>query len=154
MLILLVKMSYLQLAEHLLQRTDMNLHFQDSRGKTVLMYAAELGFTDLVGKLLAYDSSCVNMRDNDGNTAMILAAKHHDDAIMIDHLFDYGADARLLNSLHLSAYDEAEKAANKGIRGRLKHPPMIKRPPAHNPYNHAIITTQPDNAAQPSAPAA
>jgi ankyrin repeat protein len=68
-----------------------------------LLYAAEHGLTDIVELLLEY-GAFANAQERNGDTALILGAKHID---IVKALLEYGADPSLQNELERTASDVA-----------------------------------------------
>jgi len=140
----------------LLMRNEIDLNISDKTGKTALMYAAELGLTNVVTMLAANDVSNINSQDKNGDTALILAARSHDNAIIIETLFEYGANANIKNNTSYTAIMVAKKAAHKGICPLLKNPPVHLEYQAAPPYAPAAFnapSAPPMEQPAPSAPA-
>ena len=75
---------------------------RDSAGRTLLMKAVRDGNTELVEDLL-YSEADVQLKDNDGWTALMFAARFQDDASMVRRLLRAGADQLARNNYGLTA---------------------------------------------------
>jgi ankyrin repeat protein len=65
-----------------------NINYKDEYGKTVLMEAAFAGYVNLVTSLLGMLEIDADQQDNDGNTALILAARGKHPAVVAKLLTD------------------------------------------------------------------
>jgi WD40 repeat protein len=86
------------------------------------MYASELGMTEAVKFIILIDTSIVNMRNTEGNTALILAAKgnHHD---VVHHLVAFGAASLdMANNEGRTAYTYAQcDSVRRLLRKPIEH---------------------------------
>lgn len=57
----------------LLTNYSFNSKFKDSQGRTLLMYASEMGFVDIIGYLLTLGLNDINALDEEGNSALVYA---------------------------------------------------------------------------------
>ncbi len=92
----------------------------------------------------------MNNQDNDGNTALILAAKQSDNAVMIELLLAYGADRLIKNRASRTAHMEAKGAQHKAICPLLK-PDVSYQPHAFFQVPSSYLVPQ-DLNQKPSAP--
>ncbi len=71
-----------------------NVHARTSRQETVLMGACNKGDVECVRQLLAVDGIDVNAVDEDGKTALMLAAAWAKDADVVSLLIEHGANVK------------------------------------------------------------
>ncbi len=102
--------------------------------QNLLMLAAQLDCADLVRIVLQTNRFDVNAADADGNTALILLAKHHknaNDATLFTELLEHGADANQKNKHGINAIMAAKNGGLKGIAHELKNAPPRAAATAH-----------------------
>lgn len=105
------------------------LNNQDENLKTPLSTAISCGSTSVAWKLLELgkDQININERDNDGNTALHLAAINND-IHMIRKLISHGADLNLTNFKNQTIEDIAEGSFKKEVQDLL----LEKKYPLHH----------------------
>lgn len=74
---------------------------KDKRGKTLLMLAAEKGDKNRIKELL-YSGADVNLKDNEGWTALMYAARYQSDLSCLDLIIDANANIKDKNKYGLS----------------------------------------------------
>ncbi len=97
-------------------RTDFDFNQRYKYGKTLLMLAVEKRNAALVEYLLKNNLTDVNAVDENGNTALIIAAASYKNAGIVKMLLDHGADACLANKKGMSADEVANACWPKSYR--------------------------------------
>jgi ankyrin repeat protein len=89
-----------------------DVNAKDDNGKTVLMFAAEMGSSDLIEYLIE-NKADVNAMDNDGNTALLGAVQGFSlyQTCIVKMLIDYGADVNAKNHSGDTALIEAVRTS-------------------------------------------
>lgn len=75
---------------------------KDNSGKTLLMKAAQAGNVDKIRQLL-YSNANVNLKDNDGWTALMYAVRYSESYECVEELLQAGADSTIRNNYGSSA---------------------------------------------------
>ena len=75
---------------------------KDNSGKTLLMKAAQAGNVEKIRQLL-YSNANVNLKDNDGWTALMYAVRYSESYECVEELLQAGADSTIRNNYGLSA---------------------------------------------------
>lgn len=75
---------------------------KDNSGKTLLMKAAQAGNVEKIRQLL-YSNANVNLKDNDGWTALMYAVRYSESYECVEELLQAGADATVRNNYGSSA---------------------------------------------------
>ena len=75
---------------------------KDSSGKTLLMKAAQSGNVEKIRQLI-YSNANVNLKDNDGWTALMYAVRYSESFACVEELLQAGADATVHNNYGSSA---------------------------------------------------
>ncbi len=75
---------------------------KDKYGKTLLMKAAQAGNVEKIRQLL-YSNANVNLKDNDGWTALMYAVRYNESFECVEELLQAGADATVRNNYGSSA---------------------------------------------------
>lgn len=75
---------------------------KDNSGKTFLMKAAQAGNVEKIRQLL-YSNANVNLKDNDGWTALMYAVRYSESYECVEELLQAGADSTIRNNYGLSA---------------------------------------------------
>jgi ankyrin repeat protein len=118
----------------IMQHPRFNLLATYQHKQNLLMLAAKMDCAHLVRIVLQTNRFDVNAADADGNTALILLAKHHknaNDATLFTELLEHGADANQKNSHGINAIMAAKNGGLKGIAHELKNAPPRAAATAH-----------------------
>ena len=75
---------------------------KDNSGKTLLMKAAQAGNVEKIRQLL-YSNANVNLKDNDGWTALMYAVRYSESYECVEELLQAGADSTIRNNYGSSA---------------------------------------------------
>lgn len=126
-------MGRTDLHDVLLKHPRFNLSVTYRHKQNLLMLAAKKGCTYLITRLLDQGIFPVNAIDDEGNSALILLAKHHnkpDDARLFIEFLRHGADPIQRNNKSINAIMAAENSELKGIAMDLKNfTPPTQQPP-------------------------
>ena len=93
--------SILKISKYLIEEKGCSPDCEDSRGRSILHYACEFNFGDVVKYLLSTGKVNASAADCDGNTPIILTAS----AEVIKTLIQHGADPKPLYQLHRKFFE-------------------------------------------------